>query len=165
MATSHFAATTQSDVVRVCAHDFPRHGDAFGTTENASFRAFITLRSQFHLHHCSQRTLTEIVSKITANLMTKATPPPFAPERGKERTQVGDLGLVTGRVQPGLRQQHAADVVVLNEGGDVRPPSGCADGSCIWCVFGRGKCEAAVKENVKQVSVTRGTQRSAERGG
>jgi len=47
---------------------FGRHGDAFGTTENASFRAFITLRSQFHLHHCSQRALTEIVSKITPNL-------------------------------------------------------------------------------------------------
>ena len=56
-----FSATPQSDVVRICAHDFQRHGDAFGTTENASFRAFITLRSQFHLHHCFQRTLTEIV--------------------------------------------------------------------------------------------------------
>ena len=32
------------------------------------FRAFITLRSQFHLHHCSHRALTEIVSKITPNL-------------------------------------------------------------------------------------------------
>ena len=47
---------------------FWRHGDAFGTTENAFFRAFITLRSQFHLHHRSQRALTEIVSKITPNL-------------------------------------------------------------------------------------------------
>ena len=45
-----------------------RHGDAFGTTEIAFFRAFITLRSQFHLHHRSQRALTEIVSKITPNL-------------------------------------------------------------------------------------------------
>ena len=65
---NHFAATPQSDVVRICAHDFQRHGDAFGTTENACFRAFITLRSQFRLHHCSQRTLTEIVSKIIPNL-------------------------------------------------------------------------------------------------
>ena len=32
------------------------------------FHAFITLRSQFHLHHRSQRALTEIVSKITPNL-------------------------------------------------------------------------------------------------
>ena len=64
VVTSHFAATPQSDVVRICAHDFQRHG----TTENACFRAFITLRSQFHLHHCSQRTLMEIVSKITPNL-------------------------------------------------------------------------------------------------
>ena len=47
---------------------FGRHGDAFGTTENAFYRAFITLRSQFHLHHRSQRALTEIVSKITPNL-------------------------------------------------------------------------------------------------
>ena len=68
VVTSHFAATPQSDVMRICAHDFQRHGDAFGTTENARFRAFIILRSQFHLHHCSQRTLTEIVLKITPNL-------------------------------------------------------------------------------------------------
>ena len=47
---------------------FWRHGDAFDTTENAFFPAFITLRSQFHLHHRSQRVLTEIVSKITPNL-------------------------------------------------------------------------------------------------
>ena len=37
-------------------------------TENGFFRAFITLRSPFHLHHRSQRALTEIVSKITPNL-------------------------------------------------------------------------------------------------
>ena len=47
---------------------FGRHSDTFGTTENAFFRAFIALRSQFHLHHRSQRALTEIVSKITPNL-------------------------------------------------------------------------------------------------
>ena len=47
---------------------FGCHGDAFGTTENALFRAFITLRSQFHLHHRSQRDSTEIVSKITPDL-------------------------------------------------------------------------------------------------
>ena len=39
VATSHFAASPQSDVVRICTHV-----DAFSTTENASFRAFITLR-------------------------------------------------------------------------------------------------------------------------
>ena len=55
VATSHFAATPQSDEERICAHDFQRHSDAFGTTENACFRAFITLRSQFDLPHCSQR--------------------------------------------------------------------------------------------------------------
>ena len=68
VATSHFAATPQSDVVRICAHDFQRDGNAFCTTENACFCAFINLILQFHLHHCSQRTLTEIVSKITPNL-------------------------------------------------------------------------------------------------
>ena len=47
---------------------FWRHGDAFSMTENAFFRAFVTLRSQFHLHHRSQRALTEIGSKITPNL-------------------------------------------------------------------------------------------------
>ena len=78
---------------------------------------------------------------LRESLMTKAMPPPFAPdppaERGKEkdrvssRSQVGDLGLVTGRAQPGLRQQHDVDVVVLNEGGYVGPPPGSADESCI----------------------------------
>ena len=38
--TGHFAATSQSYVVRICALDFQCHGDAFGTTENAIFRAF-----------------------------------------------------------------------------------------------------------------------------
>ena len=37
VVTSHFAATPQSNVVRICAHDFQRHDDAFGTTENACF--------------------------------------------------------------------------------------------------------------------------------
>ena len=47
---------------------FGHHGDGFRTTENAFFCAFITLRSQFHLHHRSWRALTKIVSKITPNL-------------------------------------------------------------------------------------------------
>ena len=54
VAASHFAVTPQSDVVRICVHDFQCHGNAFGMTENAHFHAFITLRSQFHLHYCSQ---------------------------------------------------------------------------------------------------------------
>ena len=45
--------------------------------------------------------------------------------------QVGDLGFVTGRAQPRLRQQHDVDVVVLNEGGYVGPPPGSAGGSSI----------------------------------
>ena len=68
VVTSHFAVTPQCDVVRICAHDFQCHGHAFGMTENACFHAFITFRSQFHLHHCSPRTLTEIASQITPNL-------------------------------------------------------------------------------------------------
>ena len=47
---------------------FGCHGNAFSTTKNAFFRAFITLWLQFYLHHRSQRALTEIVSKITPNL-------------------------------------------------------------------------------------------------
>ena len=81
--------------------------------------------------------------------MTKAMPPPFAPDplqsggrRGPStQAEPGDLGLVTSRAQPGLRQQHDVDVAVLNEGGYVGPPPGSADGSCIEeadkeCVFG-----------------------------
>ena len=65
----HFAATPQSDVVGIWSRDL-------GVMATLSvrqkmpffFRAFITLRSQFHLHHRSQRALTEIVSKIIPNL-------------------------------------------------------------------------------------------------
>ena len=39
-------------------------------------------------------------------------------DRVPRRSKVGDLGLVTGRAQSGLRQQHDVDVV-LNEGGYV----------------------------------------------
>ena len=45
--------------------------------------------------------------------------------------QVNDLGFVTGRLQPGLCQQHDITDAVLHEGGYVRPPPGCATGSCI----------------------------------
>ena len=41
VVTNHFVETPKSDVVRICAHDFQRHGDAFGTTECACFRAFL----------------------------------------------------------------------------------------------------------------------------
>ena len=62
-------------------------------------------------------------------------------DRVLRRSLVGDLGLVTGRAQSGLGQQHDVDVVVLNEGGYVRPPPRSADGPCIEeadneCVFG-----------------------------
>ena len=75
----------------------------------------------------------------TCGLREKCMPPPFAlppgagegEDRVPRRSQVGDLGVVTGRAQPGLRQQHDVDAVVLNEGGDVGPLPGSADGSCI----------------------------------
>ena len=66
----HFSATPQSDVAGIWSRDM-------GVMAMLSvrqkmpfffFRAFITLRSQFHLHQRSQRALTEIVSKITPNL-------------------------------------------------------------------------------------------------
>ena len=66
----HFAATPKSDVVGIWLCDL-------GVVATLSVRqkmplfffgAFITLRSQFHLHHRSQRALTETVSKITPSL-------------------------------------------------------------------------------------------------
>ena len=54
------------------------------------FRAFITLRSQFHLHHRSQRALTEIVSKITPNLglVLYGSFPTFARTTGRTSTKL-----------------------------------------------------------------------------
>ena len=80
------------------------------------------------------------------------------------QSQVRDLGLITSRAQPGLRQQHDVDVVVKNERGDVGSSPGRADGSCIKetdkeRVFSReGK-----KGNAKQLSASR-THRSTKRG-
>ena len=51
-------------------------------------------------------------------------------DRVPRRSKVGDLGLVTDRAQPGLRQQHDVDAVVLDEDGYVGPPPGSADGPC-----------------------------------
>ena len=48
---------------------FGRHGRRFWYDRKCLFFcAFVTLRSQFHLHHHFQQVLTEIVSKITPNL-------------------------------------------------------------------------------------------------
>ena len=68
----HFAATPQSDVVGIWSRDLgviatPSVRQKMPFLFFFLFRAFITLRSQFHLHHRSQRALTEIVSKITPN--------------------------------------------------------------------------------------------------
>ena len=65
----HFAVTPQSDVVGI----WSRNLDVMATLSVRQkmaffFHAFITLRSQFHLHHRSQRALMEIMSKITPNL-------------------------------------------------------------------------------------------------
>ena len=65
----HFAATFQSDVVGVIwSRDLGVVATLSVRQRMPFFRAFITLRSQFHLHHRSQQALTEIMSKITPNL-------------------------------------------------------------------------------------------------
>ena len=64
----HFAATPQSDIVGIWSRDLGVMATFSVQQKMPIFHAFITLRSQFHLHHCSQWTLTEIVSKITSNL-------------------------------------------------------------------------------------------------
>ena len=64
----HFAATPQSDVVGIWSRDLGVMATLSVRQKMPFFRAFITLRSQFHLHHRSQRALSEIVSKITPNL-------------------------------------------------------------------------------------------------
>ena len=65
----HFAATPQSDVVDIWSRDLGvmatlsvrQKMPFFSSFFLSFFRAFITLRSQFHLHYRSQRALTEIV--------------------------------------------------------------------------------------------------------
>ena len=70
----YFAATPQSDAVGIWSRDLGIMATLSVRQKMPLFfslffsRAFITLRSQFHLHHRSQRALTEIVSKITPNL-------------------------------------------------------------------------------------------------
>ena len=64
----HFAATPQSDIVGIWSRDLGVMATLSVPQEMPFFRAFITLRSQFHLHHHSQRVLMETMSKITPNL-------------------------------------------------------------------------------------------------
>ena len=64
----HFAVTPQSDIVGIWSRDLGVVATFSVRQIMPFFRAFITLRSQFHLHHDSQRALAEIVSKITPNL-------------------------------------------------------------------------------------------------
>ena len=64
----HFAATPQSDVVGIWSRDLAIMATLSVRQKMHFIRAFITLRSQFHLHHHSQQALMEIVSKITPNL-------------------------------------------------------------------------------------------------
>ena len=64
----HFAATPQSDVVGIWSCDLGIMATLSVGQKMPFFHAFITLRSQFHLHHRSQWALMEIVSKITPNL-------------------------------------------------------------------------------------------------
>ena len=64
----HFAVTPQSDVVGIWSRDLGVMATLSVWQKMPFFRAFITLRSPFRLHHHSQWALTEIVSKITPNL-------------------------------------------------------------------------------------------------
>ena len=70
----HFVATALLRVTKyTLVHVSMRLGDPFDTTENVSLFLYlliyiITLRSHIHLHHHSQRDVTEIVSKIIPNL-------------------------------------------------------------------------------------------------
>ena len=64
----HFAVTPQSDAVGIWSRDLGVMATPSVQQKKPFFYAFITLRSQFHLHHRSQQALTEIVSKITPNL-------------------------------------------------------------------------------------------------
>ena len=50
----HFAATPQSDVVGIWSRDLGVMATLSVRQKMPFFRAFITLRSQFHLHHRSQ---------------------------------------------------------------------------------------------------------------
>ena len=64
----HFAATPENDVMRTYAHDFGIMATLSVRQKMPFCRAFITLRSQFHLHHRFKRALTEIVSKSPQTL-------------------------------------------------------------------------------------------------
>ena len=64
----HFGVTPQSDIVGIWSRDLGVVATLSVRQKMPFFRAFITLRSQFHLHRRSQRALTEIVSKITPYL-------------------------------------------------------------------------------------------------
>ena len=57
----HFAATPQSNVVGIWSRDLGVMVTPSVRQRMPFFRAFITLRSQFHLHHHSQWALTEMV--------------------------------------------------------------------------------------------------------
>ena len=64
----HFAASPQSDVVGIWSRDLGIMATLSVRQKMPFFHAFITYRSQFYLHHRSQRALMEIMSKITPNL-------------------------------------------------------------------------------------------------
>ena len=63
----HFAVTPQSDVVGIWSCDLGVMATLSVRQKMPFLCAFITLRSQFHLHLRSQWALMEIVSKITPN--------------------------------------------------------------------------------------------------
>ena len=70
----HFAATPQSDVVGKWSRDLGVMATLYVRQKMPFFRAFITLRSQFHLHHRSQRALRKSGQKspLTLDLSFKS---------------------------------------------------------------------------------------------
>ena len=69
----HFAATPQSDIVGIWSCDLGVMATLSVQQKMPFFHAFITLRTQFHLHHHSQRALMEIMlnSPLTLDLSFK----------------------------------------------------------------------------------------------
>ena len=113
----HFAATPQSDIVGIWSCDLGVMATLSVQQKMPFFHAFITLRTQFHLHHHSQRALMEIVSKITPNLglvlkrvaitVTQSAPQPNIP--GSHYLLMPSLLLSSFHFWVSIQLQHSED--------------------------------------------------------